>query len=84
MAEEARAELEKLRADAERERKKLDEDRNRLQVKAKEDAKRIVADTKREMEKLIVEIRSIKDIDRSAADRVIQAARTRLGQPKPP
>lgn len=78
MAEEARAELEKLRADAERERRKLDEDRNRLQAKAKEDAKRIVADTKREMEKLIVEIRSIKDIDRSAADRVIQAARNTL------
>ena len=78
MAEEARAELEKLRADAERERRKLDEDRNRLQAKAKEDAKRIVADSKREMEKLIVEIRSIKDIDRSAADRVIQAARDTL------
>ncbi len=78
MAEEARTELEKLRADAERERRKLDEDRNRLQAKAKEDAKRIVADTKREMEKLIVEIRSIKDIDRSAADRVIQAARDTL------
>lgn len=78
MAEEARAELEKLRADAERERRKLDEDRNRLQAKAKEDAKRIVVDTKREMEKLIVEIRSIKDIDRSAADRVIQAARDTL------
>ena len=78
MAEEARAELEKLRADAERERRKLDEDRNRLQAKANEDAKRIVADTKREMEKLIVEIRSIKDIDRSAADRVIQAARDTL------
>ena len=78
MAEEARAELEKLRADVERERRKLDEDRNRLQAKAKEDAKRIVADTKREMEKLIVEIRSIKDIDRSAADRVIQAARDTL------
>lgn len=78
MAEEARAELEKLRADAECERRKLDEDRNRLQAKAKEDAKRIVADTKREMEKLIVEIRSIKDIDRSAADRVIQAARDKL------
>ena len=78
MAEEARAELEKLRADAERKRRKLDEDRNRLQAKAKEDAKRIVADTKREMEKLIVEIRSIKDIDRSAADRVIQAARDTL------
>lgn len=78
MAEEARVELEKLRADAERERKKLDEDRNRLQAKAKEDAKRIIADTKREMEKLIVEIRSIKDIDRSAADRAIQAARDTL------
>ena len=30
------------------------------------------------MEKLIVEIRSIKDIDRSAADRAIQAARDTL------
>lgn len=78
MAEEARAELEKLRADAERERRKLDEDRSRLQAKAKEDAKRIVADTKREMEKLIAEIRSIKDIDRSAADRAIQSARDTL------
>lgn len=78
MAEEARAELEKLRADAERERRELYDDRNRLQAKAKEDAKRIVADTKREMEKLIVEIRSIKDIDQSAADRAIQAARDTL------
>ncbi len=78
MAEEARAELEKLRADAEHERRKLEEDRSRLQAKAKEDAKRIVADTKREMEKLIAEIRSIKDIDRSAADRAIQSARDTL------
>ena len=78
LAEEARAELEKLRADAERERRKLNDDRSRLQAKAKEEAKRIVAETKREMEKLIVEIRSIKDIDRSAADRAIQNARDTL------
>lgn len=75
LAEEARAELEKLRAEAERERKKLEDDRARLQNKAKEDAKRIIADTKRQMEKLIVEIRSIKEIDRSTADRAIQEAR---------
>ncbi len=75
MAEEARAELERLREDAQRERKKLEDDRGRLQAKAKEDAKKIVADAKREMEKLIVQIRSIKDIDRSAADRAIQQAR---------
>jgi len=75
MAAEARAEIEKLRTEAERERKKLDADRTKLQTKAREDAKKIVADTKREMEKLIVEIRAIKGIDRSAADRVIQQSR---------
>ena len=75
MAEEARAELERLRTDAEKERKKLEDDRSKLQAKAKEEAKKIVADTKREMEKLIVQIRSIKEIDRSAADRAIQQAR---------
>ena len=78
MAEEARAELDKLRAEAERERKKLEDDRSRLQARAKEDAKRIVADTKREMEKLITQIHSIKDIDRSAADRIIQSSRDTL------
>lgn len=75
MAAEARAEIEKLRAEAERERKKLDADRTKQQTKAREDAKKIIADTKREMEKLIAEIRALKGIDRSAADRVIQQSR---------
>ncbi|HOG00787.1 MAG TPA: endonuclease MutS2 [Clostridia bacterium] len=78
MAAAARLELEKLRAEAERERKKLDEDRNRLQAKAREDAKKLVADTKRELEKLIVQVRALKDIDRSAADRAIQQSRDAL------
>ncbi len=75
MAQEARVELEKLRADAEKERKRIDDERDKLRAKAKEDSKRIVSETKREMEKLIVQIRQLKDIDRSAADRVIQASR---------
>ncbi len=78
MASAARLELEKLRAEAERERKKLDEDRNRLQAKARDDAKKLVADTKRELEKLIVQVRALKDIDRSAADRAIQQSRDAL------
>ncbi|HWQ59111.1 MAG TPA: endonuclease MutS2 [Clostridia bacterium] len=77
-AAEARLELDKLRAEAEKERRKLDEDRNRLQAKAREDAKKLVADTKREMEKLIVQVRALKDIDRSAAERVIQQSRDAL------
>lgn len=78
MAMEARLELEKLRQEAERERRRLDEERNKLQAKAREDAKKLVADTKREMEKLITQVRALKDIDRSAADRVIQQSRDGL------
>lgn len=75
MAQEARIELEKLRSDAEKERKKINDERDKLRAKAKEESKRIVSETKREMEKLITQIRMLKDIDRSSADRVIQASR---------
>jgi DNA mismatch repair protein MutS2 len=75
MAAEARLELERLRTETEKERRKLEEDRNRLQAKARDDAKKIVADAKREMEKIIAQVRALKDIDRSAADRVIQQSR---------
>ncbi len=78
MAAQARLELEKLRQEAERERRRLDEERNKLQAKAREDAKKLVADTRREMEKLITQVRALKDIDRSAADRVIQQSRDGL------
>lgn len=78
MAREARAELERLRAEAERERRRMEEERTRLQAKAREDAKRLVADTKRELERLIVQVRALKDVDRSAADRVIQQSRDAL------
>ncbi|MEG1548169.1 MAG: endonuclease MutS2 [Clostridia bacterium] len=75
MAEKAREELDKLRSEAEAERKKLLEDRTKQITKAKDEARRLVADTKREMEKLIVAVRSIKGVDMSAADRVIQQSR---------
>lgn len=75
MAQEARKELERLRAETEREKKKMEEERAKLQAKAREESRKIVADTKREMEKLIVQVRALKGIDRSAADRVIQQAR---------
>ncbi len=78
LAQEARAELERLRAEAEKERRKLDEERARQHARAREEARKLVADTKREMEKLIVQIRALKGIDRSAADRAIQQARDRM------
>lgn len=78
LAQEARAELERLRAEAEQERKKLADERAKQQAKAREEARKVVADTKREMEKLIVQVRALKGIDRSAADRVIQQARDKM------
>ncbi|MGN0799083.1 MAG: endonuclease MutS2 [Christensenellales bacterium] len=78
LAQEARAELERLRKEAEQERKKLAEEREKQQAKAREEARKVVADTKREMERLIVQVRALKGIDRSAADRVIQQARDKM------
>lgn len=75
LAEQARAELDALRAEVEKEKKKLEETKKGYQAKAREDARRVVADTKREMERLIVQIRSMKSINQSEADRVIQASR---------
>lgn len=75
LAEQARAELDALRAEVEKEKKKLEETKKGYQAKAREDARRVVADTKREMERLIVRIRSMKSINQSEADRVIQASR---------
>ena len=78
LAQEARAELDKLREETEREKKRLSEEKNRLQAKARDDAKRIVAEAKREAERLIAELRSLKTVDRSAADREIQKTRDAL------
>ena len=75
LAEQARAELDALRAEVEKEKNKLEETKKGYQAKAREDARRVVADTKREMERLIVQIRSMKSINQSEADRVIQASR---------
>lgn len=75
LAEQARTELDALRAEVEKEKKKLEETKKGYQAKAREDARRVVADTKREMERIIVQIRSMKSINQSEADRVIQASR---------
>ena len=74
-AENARRELDALRADMRSERKRFETEKAELRVKAKEEARKLVADAKREMEALITQIRSLKDIDQRAADRVIQQAR---------
>lgn len=74
-AEAARRELEALRADMRSERKRFEAEKAELRMKAKEEARKVVADAKREMEAEIIRIRSLKDIDRRAADRVIQQAR---------
>ena len=78
MASAARRDLDKLRQETEAERRKLEADRAKYQAKAKDEARRIVEDTRREMDKLIADIRSIKGVDRSAADRVIQQSRDAL------
>ena len=75
MAAEARLELDKLREEVKSERRKLEEERARLRAKAREESKKIIADTRQEMDRLIVEIRNIKGLDQSAADRVIQKSR---------
>ena len=78
MAQEARSELEKLRADMEKEKSRFSQEREKMQKKAKEEARKIVSDTKAEMDALVGQIREIKGIDRSAADRIIQKSRDAL------
>ncbi|MCR5809512.1 MAG: endonuclease MutS2 [Clostridiales bacterium] len=79
-AENARRELDALRADMRSERKRFETEKAELRLKAKEEARKVVADAKREMEALIMQIRSMKDIDQRAADRVIQQARDAVRQ----
>ena len=74
-AENARRELDALRADMRSERKRFETEKAELRMKAKEEARKIVADTRRQMEALVAEIRSLKNVDQRAADRVIQQAR---------
>ncbi len=78
MAQEARVELERLRAETEREKKKIAEEHNKLQRKAREEARKLVSDTKAEMDALVAQIRAIKGLDQSAADRIIQKSRDAL------
>lgn len=74
-AENARRELEALRADMRAERRRFETEKAEMRMKAKEEARKLVADAKREMEAQIQLIRSLKNVDQRAADRVIQQAR---------
>ncbi len=74
-AEEARAELEKLRIQAEKERQKLDEDKKKITQKAREEAKTLIEDTRREMDELIAELKKASTMNGGNADRAIQQAR---------
>ena len=78
LAETARKEHEKLKAELEEERRKLETEKQELRLKAREEARAIVADARREMEQIIVSIRSIKSIDQRTADRIIQQERDKL------
>ena len=80
LAEQARQEHDRLVEELKREREKLENERAELKLKAREEARKIVNDTRREMEQLIIQIRSIKDIDQRAADRMIQQSRDALRQ----
>lgn len=78
LAEQARQEHDRLTRELREEREKLEREKNELRLKAREDARKIVADAKREMEQIIVQLRSIKDIDRRAMDRIVQQQRDEL------
>jgi len=78
MAEAARKELDALRAATEAERKKLEAEKAKYQNKAREDARKIVAETKATMDRLVKQVHALKNIDMSAADRVIQKSRDEL------
>ncbi|MDO4568619.1 MAG: Smr/MutS family protein, partial [Clostridia bacterium] len=75
LARQARDELEKLRAQAEEERRKLADSRRTYQQRARDEMKRSVEEARRELERQIARVRSMTDVDRSDADRVIQSAR---------
>ncbi|MCH5278569.1 MAG: endonuclease MutS2 [Christensenellaceae bacterium] len=78
LAEQARQEHDRLTRELREEREKLEREKSELRLKAREDARKIVADAKREMEQIIVQLRSIKDIDRRAMDRIVQQQRDEL------
>ena len=75
LAEQSRAESERLKNELASEREKLENERAALKQKAREEARKLVADARREMESIIAEIRSIKSIDQREADRLIQQGR---------
>jgi len=78
-AEAARAELYRLRDEAEKERKKLNEQRDKLLKKAKEEARQTMARARADADRIIAELKAVKDsADEAACSRSIQKARDEL------
>lgn len=78
IAQQTRAELERLRAEAAAERKRLEDERAKLIQKAKEDARKIVAEARQETEKIIKKLKAASPSGRSDIDRAIQESRDEI------
>lgn len=79
IAEEARAEMVKIRNQAEAERKQLEDQRDKAIKKAKDEAKRIVENARRESEAMIAELRAMKKAG-GAQEHEIQRVKKRMEQ----
>lgn len=79
IAEEARAEMVKIRNQAEAERKQLEDQRDKAIKKAKDEAKRIVENARRESEAMIGELRAMKKAG-GAQEHEIQRVKKRMEQ----
>ncbi len=78
LAEEARAELYRLRDETEKEKKRVAEQRDKAVKKAKEEARSIVQRAKAESERVIRELKELKAAGESERGRAIQKARDEL------
>ena len=79
LAEAARADLYKLRDEADRTRKQLEEQRKRQMGKAQEDARTIVRRARDEADRIIKELKKVQDeADEAGRSRAIQKARDEL------
>lgn len=78
LAQQARQELDRLRAETQRERERLDNERAAQKAKAKEEARRMIADARHEIDSIVSSLKSAKAINRSDADRAIQKSRDAL------
>ncbi len=78
LAEEARAELYRLRDETEKEKKRVAEQRDKAVKKAKEEARSIVQRAKAESERVIRELKELNAAGESERGRAIQKARDEL------